>query len=104
MSLVGEMMFVYDGQGGVESPMAFIFFPVVVHAMDIVVSSIGILFVRAAGSSTANPMDQLTRGYRWVLRATKKPVETGPCPANPIFGKGEFTASRSPEGRLFKEI
>lgn len=42
------------------------FFPVVVHAMDILVSSVGILFVTAAAHSTSNPMDQLTRGYRWV--------------------------------------
>lgn len=44
--------------------LQFIFFPVVVHAMDIVVSSVGILFVTAAAHSASNPMDQLTRGYR----------------------------------------
>ncbi|CAN0265427.1 unnamed protein product, partial [Discosporangium mesarthrocarpum] len=45
-------------------PMLFMFFPVVVHAMDIIVSSVGITFVTATGHPGANPMDQLTRGYR----------------------------------------
>lgn len=49
---------------GFQSPLPFIFFPVVVHAMDIVVSSVGMLFVTAAAHSATNPMDQLTRGYR----------------------------------------
>lgn len=52
--------------------MSFIFFPVVVHAMDIVVSSVGILYVTAVSQQhqhqpAANPMDHLTRGYRCVL-------------------------------------
>lgn len=51
-------------QAELPSAIPFIFFPVVVHAMDIVVSSVGILFVTAAAHSASNPMDQLTRGYR----------------------------------------
>lgn len=52
------------GQASLPSAVPFIFFPVVVHALDIVVSSVGILFVTAAAHSATNPMDQLTRGYR----------------------------------------
>lgn len=56
-------------QADLPSAMPFIFFPVVVHAMDIVVSSVGIMFVTAAAHSATNPMDQLTRGYRCVCVA-----------------------------------
>ena len=47
----------------------FVFFPLIVHAMDIVVSSIGIAFVggKAHGGDTSNPMTQLQRGYRVAL-------------------------------------
>lgn len=47
----------------------FVFFPLIVHAMDIVVSSIGIAFVggKAHGDDTSNPMTQLQRGYRVAL-------------------------------------
>lgn len=47
----------------------FVLFPLVVHAMDIVVSSIGIAFVggNAQGGDTSNPMIQLQRGYRVAL-------------------------------------
>ncbi|CBJ25689.1 vacuolar-type H-translocating inorganic pyrophosphatase [Ectocarpus siliculosus] len=51
-------------EASLPSAVPFIFFPVVVHALDIVVSSVGILFVTAAAHSVTNPMDQLTRGYR----------------------------------------
>lgn len=51
-------------EADLPSAMTFMFFPVVVHAMDIVVSSVGILFVTPAAHSATNPMDQLTRGYR----------------------------------------
>lgn len=57
-------------QAGLSSALPFIFFPVVVHAMDIVVSSVGVLFVTAAAHSATNPMDQLTRGYRWGTGVT----------------------------------
>ena len=63
--LVGSFLL----QADLPSAMPFIFFPVVVHAMDIVVSSVGILFVTAAAHSATNPMDQLTRGYRYGVRA-----------------------------------
>lgn len=47
----------------------FVMFPLLVHAMDIVVSSIGIAFVggKAHGGDTSNPMTQLQRGYRVAL-------------------------------------
>eukprot|EP00579_Thalassiosira_antarctica_P001340 CAMPEP_0201869838 /NCGR_PEP_ID=MMETSP0902-20130614/3202_1 /ASSEMBLY_ACC=CAM_ASM_000551 /TAXON_ID=420261 /ORGANISM="Thalassiosira antarctica, Strain CCMP982" /LENGTH=850 /DNA_ID=CAMNT_0048395393 /DNA_START=72 /DNA_END=2624 /DNA_ORIENTATION=- len=47
----------------------FVFFPLLVHAMDIVVSSIGIAFVggKAHGGDMSNPMVQLQRGYRVAL-------------------------------------
>merc|ERR1711871_248620 len=41
------------------------FFPLVVHALDIVVSSIGILYISSESvQRTENPMDALTRGYQ----------------------------------------
>lgn len=46
----------------------FIFFPLVVHAMDILVSSIGIAFVgHTRDSADSNPMVQLQKGYRVAL-------------------------------------
>ena len=46
----------------------FIFFPLVVHAMDIIVSSIGIAFVgHTRDSADSNPMKQLQKGYRVAL-------------------------------------
>ena len=46
----------------------FVSFPLLVHAMDIVVSSIGIAFVGGqAHGDTSNPMTQLQRGYRVAL-------------------------------------
>lgn len=57
--------------------MPFIFFPVVVHALDIVVSSVGILFVTAAAHLATNPMDQLTRGYRYIYTGVR--VYAFPC-------------------------
>mmetsp|Transcript_8103 Transcript_8103/g.12053 ORF Transcript_8103/g.12053 Transcript_8103/m.12053 type:complete len:874 (-) Transcript_8103:192-2813(-) len=44
----------------------FLFFPLVVHAMDIIVSSVGIASVSSGGNST-NPMDALQKGYRIAL-------------------------------------
>lgn len=46
----------------------FLFFPLVVHAMDIIVSSIGIAFVGISrDSADSNPMKQLQKGYRIAL-------------------------------------
>jgi len=46
----------------------FVFFPLVVHAMDIFVSSIGIAFVgRTRDTADSDPMKQLQKGYRVAL-------------------------------------
>eukprot|EP00592_Proboscia_alata_P006128 CAMPEP_0194356134 /NCGR_PEP_ID=MMETSP0174-20130528/3894_1 /TAXON_ID=216777 /ORGANISM="Proboscia alata, Strain PI-D3" /LENGTH=849 /DNA_ID=CAMNT_0039125649 /DNA_START=129 /DNA_END=2678 /DNA_ORIENTATION=+ len=48
----------------------FLFFPLIVHAMDIIVSSIGIAFVgynKPSNDSQINPMTQLSQGYRVAL-------------------------------------
>lgn len=46
----------------------FLFFPLVVHAMDIIVSSIGIAFVGVSrDSADSNPIKQLQKGYRIAL-------------------------------------
>lgn len=45
----------------------FLFFPLVVHAMDIIVSSIGIAFVGGQTRADSNPMIQLQKGYRVAL-------------------------------------
>lgn len=45
----------------------FLFFPLVVHAMDIIVSSIGIAFVGGQSHAHSNPMIQLQKGYRVAL-------------------------------------
>ncbi|KAF1334221.1 V-type h translocating pyrophosphatase, partial [Globisporangium splendens] len=55
-----------------EYPVAFVFFPVVVHAFDIVVSSIGILMVTAPSDvestrANHNPMGTLQTGYNVSL-------------------------------------
>lgn len=63
-SLAGEAQFSKD----VGSK--FVLFPLLVHAMDIVVSSIGIYFVGGKaiqGGDQSNPMIQLQRGYRVAL-------------------------------------
>lgn len=46
----------------VESPIAFIFFPLIVHAFDLVVSGIGIYTVRS-DSDAEDPLDSMKRGY-----------------------------------------
>lgn len=76
-----------------EYPLAFVFFPVVVHAFDIVVSSIGILAVTApsdveSSRASHNPMATMQRGYnislglaltafffttRWLLYSDRHP-------------------------------
>ena len=57
-------------EANMESTVAskFLFFPLVVHAMDIIVSSIGIAFVGVTkDSADSNPMKQLQKGYRVAL-------------------------------------
>ncbi|KAF0683416.1 Aste57867_24540 [Aphanomyces stellatus] len=54
-------------EGHIPSPVSFVFFPVVVHAFDILVSSIGILCVTAPGPTEHNPMTTLQRGYTITL-------------------------------------
>lgn len=48
-------------------PVKFLFFPLIVHAMDIVVSSIGVAFVGVQKTADSNPMIQLQKGYRVAL-------------------------------------
>jgi len=52
---------------GADVCSKFLFFPLVVHAMDIIVSSIGIAFVGGQTRADANPMVQLQKGYRVAL-------------------------------------
>eukprot|EP00554_Chaetoceros_debilis_P009824 CAMPEP_0194104226 /NCGR_PEP_ID=MMETSP0150-20130528/4584_1 /TAXON_ID=122233 /ORGANISM="Chaetoceros debilis, Strain MM31A-1" /LENGTH=920 /DNA_ID=CAMNT_0038791695 /DNA_START=144 /DNA_END=2903 /DNA_ORIENTATION=+ len=56
-------------EAGFEDDQAikFLFFPLVVHAMDIVVSSVGIATVNTSGKADSNPMKQLQKGYRVAL-------------------------------------
>jgi len=57
-------------EAGLDSHYAakFVFFPLVVHAMDIVVSSVGIAFVgRTRDTADSDPMKQLSKGYRVAL-------------------------------------
>ncbi|CAK4613512.1 unnamed protein product [Aphanomyces euteiches] len=54
-------------EGHVQSAVSFVFFPVVVHAFDIIVSSIGILVVTAPGPNETDPMTTLQRGYTVTL-------------------------------------
>jgi H(+)-translocating pyrophosphatase len=53
-------------ESGMSSSVAtkFLFFPLVVHAMDIIVSSVGIAYVGVSKhSADGNPMKQLQKGY-----------------------------------------
>lgn len=55
-------------EAGLSSPLAFVFFPVMIHAFDIIVSSAGILAVGGSRSTaTKNPMTLLKRGYAVAL-------------------------------------
>jgi H(+)-translocating pyrophosphatase len=57
-------------EAGMDSTYAakFVFFPLVVHAMDIIVSSIGITFVSATSDSAdADPMKALQKGYNVAM-------------------------------------
>lgn len=58
-----------EAQLSSEVGSKFVLFPLLVHAMDIVVSSIGIAFVggNAHTGDQSNPMTQLQRGYRVAL-------------------------------------
>ena len=48
-----------------EESMPFVFFPLVIHAMDILVSSVGIVFVNTRSvSEGSSPMTALTMGYQ----------------------------------------
>ena len=56
-------------EAGVESPSAFIFFPLMIHAFDIIVSSIGVIYVgdgsgpAAARGKELDPVAMLRGGY-----------------------------------------
>ncbi|RLO06070.1 hypothetical protein DYB28_013645, partial [Aphanomyces astaci] len=75
-------------EGAIESPVSFVLFPVVVHAFDIVVSSIGILCVTEPRPTESDTMTTLQRRYsikfllelagfglstRWLLFASAAP-------------------------------
>ena len=66
--IIGAMILggVLAKEANVDNPVTFVFFPVVVHAFDIVVSSLGMLTVQAGEemSNDPDPMRPLTRGYR----------------------------------------
>ncbi len=53
----------------IEQPVRFVFFPLIVHAFDIVVSTVGIFAVRASkreddeNGPTPNPLGAMKRGY-----------------------------------------
>ncbi len=51
------------GEHGIDSPVSYMLFPLVVHCMDILVSSVGILTLRAT-SASESPMTAMTRSYR----------------------------------------
>lgn len=80
------------------SPLSFVFFPVVVHAMDIVVSSVGILFVTNTSHSASNPMDQLTRGYRRV-RPRAVLLRMPFLNRTPVITEARLAGSAAREGR-----
>lgn len=59
-----------SNESGMDPSVAkkFLLFPLIVHAMDIIVSSVGIAFVSITrDSADANPMKALSRGYRVAL-------------------------------------
>ncbi|ETV82810.1 hypothetical protein H257_04591 [Aphanomyces astaci] len=104
-------------EGAIEYPMLFVFFPVVVHAFDIVVSSIGILCVSEPGPTESDPMTTLQRRYsitylfalaRWLHFASAAPgaihwrwydniPPTRKRQRMPKSDHGRVTGSRSPE-------
>ena len=52
---------------GTKEASRFVFFPLIVHAMDIVVSSAGIFCVNEGSNPNEDPMQALQRGYRVAL-------------------------------------
>lgn len=69
--IIGAMILgsTLSDEAGMDKSIAskFLFFPLIVHAMDIIVSSIGIAFVGGQIRADANPMVQLQKGYRVAL-------------------------------------
>eukprot|EP00500_Bicosoecida_sp_ms1_P002290 CAMPEP_0203811278 /NCGR_PEP_ID=MMETSP0115-20131106/3464_1 /ASSEMBLY_ACC=CAM_ASM_000227 /TAXON_ID=33651 /ORGANISM="Bicosoecid sp, Strain ms1" /LENGTH=798 /DNA_ID=CAMNT_0050720099 /DNA_START=197 /DNA_END=2593 /DNA_ORIENTATION=+ len=63
--IIGAMILggVLAKEAGVEQSAPFVFFPVMIHAFDICVSSIGILVVGRRGAADADPMVLLKKGY-----------------------------------------
>ena len=61
--IIGAMILggVLAKESKMTNPLPFIIFPVMIHAFDIIVSSIGILTVRSI-SSDADPMKPMNRG------------------------------------------
>ena len=61
--ILGSTLSTESGMNAAASTK-FLFFPLVVHAMDIIVSSVGIAFVGVTrDSADSNPMRQLQKGY-----------------------------------------
>ena len=65
--ILGSTLAEESNMGDVEATK-FVFFPLVVHAMDILVSSAGIAFVGfTQDAADSDPMKQLQKGYRVAL-------------------------------------
>jgi len=65
--ILGSTVVTEAGLDG-DQVVKFLFFPLIVHAMDIIVSSIGISTVTVNNSGgDSNPMTQLQRGYRVAM-------------------------------------
>jgi len=64
--ILGSTLAREAGMSGFVS-IKFLFFPLVVHAMDIIVSGAGISFVGNQQNADSNPMVQLQKGYRIAL-------------------------------------
>lgn len=56
-----------EAELGTAEASRFVFFPLIVHAMDIVVSSAGIFCVNEGSNPNEDPMQALQRGYRVAL-------------------------------------
>lgn len=54
------------GSDGCDMAEGYVLFPLAVHAMDLIVSSIGIMVVKA-NSNTEDPMDVLKRGWLYSV-------------------------------------
>jgi H+-translocating diphosphatase len=65
--ILGSTLATETGMGHRQAAK-FVFFPLVVHAMDIIVSSVGIAFVGITrDSADSDPMKALQKGYRVAL-------------------------------------